>query len=165
MREGFYVVRLLEIRCIDDSMLVVTDYLRDNIEKPPFPILEARGCVVFFDKRPHMIFQTNDNRAGLSVIVASKVSTQASHLTTFMGVLSGSTSDGKPFQRHCIVIKDTEAPTEAIVGQPQRVSATVSPEDPDQATTAGKRTPRPAAESIKRRQPRGAGLPAGRAGG
>jgi hypothetical protein len=79
--------------------------------------------------RPHMIFQTNDNRAGLSLIVASKVSTNASDLTTFMGALSGSTSDGKPFQRHCIVIKDTEAPTEAILGEPQRVSAAVSPED------------------------------------
>jgi hypothetical protein len=108
IRPRYFVVRLLEIRSIQDTILVVTDTLRDNIAKPPFPIMQAQGCLVFEGTRPHIVLQAKDHREGLGLIVASNVSAGKTELRSLIGKLFGITAQGKPFERHCIAVKVTK---------------------------------------------------------
>jgi hypothetical protein len=114
MRPRHFVVRLLEIRCVHGTILVVTDKLRDNIAKPPFPVLEAHGCLTFEGNRPHIVLRAKDNRAGFGLMVASKISVGKNELKNFIGKVFGTTAEGKPFERHCIAIKANKTDSDAV---------------------------------------------------
>jgi hypothetical protein len=101
IRPDHFVVRLLEISREREVGFGATDTLRDNIAKPPFKYLEAKGAVSFLGNRPNIVFHARDNREGISLLVSSQAVIDGTRLATFTGQLSGITSARQPFARYC----------------------------------------------------------------
>jgi hypothetical protein len=106
IRKHHFLVRVLDIRAVDESALEATHILRDN-KSVHFPIVEAHGCVTFFGDLPHLLFGTDANRTGLHLIVATEAWRSKNQLTGFVGQMSGM-NKGNAFHRHCLVIRGTE---------------------------------------------------------
>lgn len=105
IRPDHFVVRLLEISREREVGFGATDTLRDNIAKPPFKLLEAKGAVSFLGNCPNIVFHARDNREGVSLLVSSQAVIDGTRLTSFTGQLSGITSARKPFARYCFGIR------------------------------------------------------------
>jgi hypothetical protein len=101
---------VLDIRAADESSLEATHTLRDN-KSVHFPIIEAHGCVAFFGNLPHLLFETDENRIGLHLILATEAWRSKGQLIGFVGQMSGMTKE-KPFHRHCLFRRGTEGPLE-----------------------------------------------------
>jgi hypothetical protein len=110
IRKHHFLVRLLDIRAVDESSLEATHTLRDN-KSVHFPIVEAHGCVTFFGDLPHLLFGADANRIGLHLIVATEAWRSKNQLIGFVGQMSGM-NKGNAFHRHCLVVRGTEGPIE-----------------------------------------------------
>lgn len=116
LAEKSYVIRLIEIGCIDDSILTVTDSLFENFLQ--HKMLVARGVLTFVKEIPQFLFDADDNKPGLSLIACTGASFNAANeLTHITGVVLAVTNPALVAERSCVLIREPEDSAEAMLAQ------------------------------------------------
>jgi len=128
IRKHHFLVRVLDIRAVDENALEATHSLRDN-KSVHFPIIEAHGCVTFFGDLPHFLFGTDANRIGLHLMVATEAWRSKNQLTGFVGQMSGM-NKGNAFHRHCLVVRGTEGLRDGEPGGHRPPAQKIPSQDP-----------------------------------
>ena len=112
--ERHYAVRVMEI-AQHGNMLSVTDTIKEQISGHSGPHI-AYGCAVFFDHPPRLHIVTDaedhDNRHGLGLFIGTSPIFSGNVLTEVVGTVSGMTKGGRPFSRHCIVVRHAAYPSQ-----------------------------------------------------
>lgn len=106
---GHFAVRLMEIRCLDESILTVTDYIRDNVTLKKNQVLKSNGCLIFDHDLPHIIVECKDNREGLCLIVGDETFPVKNEFAKITGTMLGMTKHSHYFFRYCIIVKQPAA--------------------------------------------------------
>jgi hypothetical protein len=100
--EQYAAIHLMEIEAIDDRLLVLTDYIRDD-KTGDERVRKAYGCVTFFLGKPHILISGHDNRIGLNLIVGDQLICKDGSLQEMSGAMLGMTDRLKHFYRKTII--------------------------------------------------------------
>ncbi len=116
LAEHHYVIRSIEIACIDDNILAVTDTLYDNLNQ--HRELVAHGVLTFVKELPQFLFDADENKAGLSLIAGtSTVFNAAKELTRITGAFLAVTNPPVVAERSCLLVRETQESREAMIEQ------------------------------------------------
>jgi hypothetical protein len=114
--EKHYVIRLVEVACIDDSILAVTDTIRDNLKQRKELI--AHGALTFIKDQPQFLFNANENKAGLSLIAGTNpVFNDANEFESMTGAFLAVTSGLHVAERSCFLVRETVDDRATMIAQ------------------------------------------------
>ncbi len=116
LAEDHYVIRLIEIACLDDNILAVKDTLYDNLNL--HRELVAHGVLTFVKEFPQFLFDADENKAGLSLIAGTgTVFNAANELARVTGGFLAVTNQSLVAERSCLLIREAQEAREAMIPQ------------------------------------------------
>lgn len=117
IEEAHYVIRAIEI-AEEDQIVTVTDTIRDTVrvvtrgEKHV-----ARGALTFVHGLPQILLHADENKLGLSLVLAAGISTAGATLHRISGALLVLTVKTEVASRRCFLIREEDDPIEAMIEQ------------------------------------------------
>ena len=117
LAEDHYVIRLIEIECLDDNILAVKDTLYDNLNQ--HRELSAHGVLTFVKELPQFLFDADENKAGLSLIAGSSttIDRATNELARVTGAFLAVTNQPLVAERNCLLIREAHESREAMIEQ------------------------------------------------
>lgn len=122
IEEARYVIRAIEI-AEEDQIFTVTDTIRDTVrivtrgEKHV-----ARGALTFVHGLPQILLHGDENKCGLSLVLAAGISTAGATLHRVSGALLVLTVNNEVASRRCFLIREEDDPAKAMIEQSGIVS-------------------------------------------
>jgi hypothetical protein len=114
--EDSYVIRLIEIDCIDDNILTVKDTINDNFHQRRE--LFAHGVVTFVKELPQLLFDADENKSGLSLIASTSTTFNAAkELASLTGAFLAVTNLPLVVERSCLLIREEREDRAAMIQQ------------------------------------------------
>lgn len=111
-----FVVRAIEIDCIEGSILTVTDKLDDRMFR--HQTLVANGVATFVKGLPQLLFDADENKNGLSLIVSTAITPNAKgEIARIAGAFLAVTNPPVVVERSCLLLRAPEPSLDAMIGQ------------------------------------------------
>jgi hypothetical protein len=112
-----YVVRALEIACIDDSPLTVKDGVKDNITMQGAPRY-AHGVVTFVHARPQILLHAKANKAGLCLFIGGETiydGEDRAMVRVTGSFIAQRTTNNHLIYRRALLLREPDATPEAML--------------------------------------------------
>ena len=116
IRPRHYVVRALTVAAGDDHILTVTDTIRDDVTLGTRD-RSSSGVIVFVEGLPQVLLYGEENKRGLSLMVASRADDRDGALDQVYGAFVVKRASGEAATRHYLMIREPEAPLAAMVAE------------------------------------------------
>lgn len=116
IRPRHYVVRALTVSAEDDHILTVTDTIRDDITLGT-RTRASSGVMVFPEGLPQILLYGEENKRGLSLIIASRADDRDGALDQVFGAFVVRPARGDTATRHCLMIRETGLQPEAMIAE------------------------------------------------
>ncbi len=118
VKEGRYVVRALDIACLDASLLTVQDGVRDNITMQG-DARYAHGVMTFVHARPQILLHAKANKKGLCLFIGGETIFGADRaLIRVSGAfLAQRTANNDLIYRRALLLREPHATAEAMLAE------------------------------------------------
>ena len=116
IRPRHYVVRVLTVVAEDDHILTVTDTIRDDVTLGTRD-RSSSGVMVFTEGLPQVLLYGEENKRGLSLMIASRADDRDGALDQVFGAFVVKPARGDTATRHCLMIRETELQLKAMIAE------------------------------------------------
>jgi hypothetical protein len=117
LSEGRFAIRAMDISVDDNYILSVKDYIKDPTTSVGIRnrTRTSTGCILFWDRHPHFILNSTDNRVGLNLIVCSVPVFEDG--VEIQGVMLGMTAKNFPFFRKILMVRQVDMNLKELIDQ------------------------------------------------
>ena len=116
IRPRHYVVRVLTVAAEDDHILTVKDTIRDDVTLGTRD-RSSSGVMVFTEGLPQVLLYGEENKRGLSLMIASRADDRDGALDQVFGAFVVKPARGDTATRQCLMIRETELQLKAMIAE------------------------------------------------